>query len=128
MAYINIVPGCAEFYRIHMMKKGSPLVTSPLVKTGIVSPFCKVCYDAAKTPEIYNSHFTYKMKNKKVIAVCPIIQTNKCSVCRVTGHLEKYCNKAKCIREQKIYIYKRDTQIEVLRSRIPRASPIKIQY
>ena len=109
MAQINIVPGCAEFYKIHMMKKGSPLlssplVSSPLVKTGIVSPFCKVCYDAAKTPDIYNSHFTYKMKNKKVIAICPIIQTNKCSVCRVTGHLEKYCSKAKCIREQK-YIF-----------------------
>jgi len=93
---MNIVPGCAEFYRVHMIKKGSPLV-----KTGMVSKFCKVCYDAAKTPEIYNSHFTYKMKNKKVIAICPIIQTNKCSVCRVTGHLEKYCSKAKRIRKKK---------------------------
>ena len=121
---MNIVPGCAEFYRVNILRTAG----SPLVKTGIVSKFCKVCYDAAKIPEIYNSHFTYKLKNKRVIAVCPIIQTNKCSVCKVTGHLEKYCSKAKRIREQKIYIQKRDTQMEVLRSRIPKTVPIKIKY
>ena len=53
---------------------------------------CKVCRDAGKSKEIYNSH---KTKNGRGKIVCPTLLNNTCHCCKQKGHTVKYCPETK---------------------------------
>lgn len=52
------------------------------------TPFCKVCMDAGKGPEIYKSHY---VKNDTGNVICPTLLALECRFCFKTGHTVKYC-------------------------------------
>lgn len=53
---------------------------------------CKVCRDAGKSEEEYNSH---KTKNGRGKIVCPTLLSNTCHCCKQKGHTVKYCPDSK---------------------------------
>jgi hypothetical protein len=52
------------------------------------TPFCKVCMDAGKGPEIYNSHY---VKGDAGKVTCPTLLALECRFCFKSGHTVKYC-------------------------------------
>ena len=52
--------------------------------------YCKVCMDAGKPKEMYNSHW---VKNHCGIVVCPTLLSMKCQNCSIMGHTMKFCIK-----------------------------------
>lgn len=52
------------------------------------TPFCKVCMDAGKSPEIYKSHY---VKNDTGNVICPTLLALECRFCFKVGHTVKYC-------------------------------------
>ena len=72
------------------------------------TPFCRVCFNAGESSEVYSSHYTKDFsKNSKGIIVCPLILQSECSYCHKKGHWKKYCTVLK--RRNKEYM-KRTTQ------------------
>lgn len=52
------------------------------------TPFCKVCMDAGKGPEIYKTHY---VKNDTGNVICPTLLALECRFCFKSGHTVKYC-------------------------------------
>lgn len=52
------------------------------------TPFCKVCMDAGKGPEVYNTHY---VKGDAGKVICPTLLSMECRFCFKTGHTVKYC-------------------------------------
>lgn len=54
--------------------------------------YCKVCKDAGKKVEEYESH---NIRDKFGKTVCPTLLSQKCNYCKEPGHTVKYCQKVK---------------------------------
>jgi hypothetical protein len=57
------------------------------------SSFCKVCFDAGDTEQVYTSHYVRDSVGGKV--VCPRLLETVCRYCFENGHTLKYCEKLK---------------------------------
>ena len=62
-----------------------------LGRTPNILPYCKVCHDAGKSAEIYNSHFIRKTRDPNSPVVCPTLLNQQCRYCKQSGHTTKYC-------------------------------------
>lgn len=58
-----------------------------------VTPFCKVCFDAKKTHDIYTSHYVRENRNRDSKVVCPTLTAQTCNYCHKNGHSIGYCPK-----------------------------------
>ena len=54
-------------------------------------PFCKVCFDTGKNPELFSSHFIKNVPGPKGIIVCPTLLALSCLKCNNRGHTISYC-------------------------------------
>jgi hypothetical protein len=54
-----------------------------------IKPFCKVCFDAGKPFDEYQSHYVRDAPGGKVI--CPTILAQKCRYCLESGHTLSHC-------------------------------------
>lgn len=59
--------------------------------------FCKICFDAKKSPEEYTSHAIRYNGN----VTCPILMNIQCHNCNEKGHTTSYCKKQKTKRSSK---------------------------
>ena len=61
--------------------------------TKSVKAFCKVCYDAGKSEEIYTSHFVKDAPGKEGKVVCPYLLSLSCGYCKKerAGHTTRHC-------------------------------------
>lgn len=57
----------------------------------VVTPFCKVCYDAGLPTENFTSHFVKDQPGPNGKVVCPTLLAQKCLICGVPGHTSSYC-------------------------------------
>jgi hypothetical protein len=51
-------------------------------------PFCKVCFDAKKPKEVYESHF---VKDREGKVTCVTLLEQECRYCYKKGHTVKFC-------------------------------------
>ena len=56
-----------------------------------VKPFCKVCYDAGKSEELYSNHFIRATSDPQSKVVCPTLLNQRCLQCGTKGHTRNYC-------------------------------------
>lgn len=75
-------------------------------KLQVVSPFCKVCKDAGKSPDLYYSHFPASKGKNNIL--CPTLLSQECRYCHEKGHTPKYCPILKAKEEKKIPFEKRE--------------------
>jgi hypothetical protein len=69
-------------------------------------PFCKVCFDAKKPAEVYESHW---VKDREGKVTCVTLNSQECRYCYKQGHTVKFCpviaeqnsNKERAERRQK---------------------------
>ena len=61
--------------------------------TKSVKAFCKVCYDAGKSEDVYTSHFVKDAPGKEGKVVCPYLLSLSCGYCRKdrAGHTTRHC-------------------------------------
>ena len=55
--------------------------------------FCKVCYDAGKSEDVYTSHFVKDAPGKEGKVVCPYLLSLSCGYCKKdrVGHTTRHC-------------------------------------
>lgn len=53
--------------------------------------FCKVCFDAGKSEQVYRSHYVRSEPGPKGKVVCPILLAVECNYCKEKGHTIKFC-------------------------------------
>lgn len=53
--------------------------------------FCKVCFDAGKDEQCYNSHFVKDRPGPNGKIVCPTLLSTECRYCKETGHFKSHC-------------------------------------
>jgi hypothetical protein len=58
-----------------------------------VKPMCKVCFDAGRPAEEYNSHYVRATRDPDSEVTCPILLKTCCEYCSEYGHTVKYCPK-----------------------------------
>ena len=58
-----------------------------------VKSFCKVCYDAGKSEDVYTSHFVKDAPGKEGKVVCPYLLSLSCGYCKKerAGHTTRHC-------------------------------------
>ena len=56
--------------------------------------FCKVCFDAGESKEVFTSHFVRESPNPKSKVTCPLLLGNECQCCGEIGHTPRYCPKS----------------------------------
>ena len=54
--------------------------------------YCKVCFDAKKTQNIYTSHNVRDLKSG--VTICPTLLSQDCRYCHKSGHTVKFCKEA----------------------------------
>lgn len=57
----------------------------------VSKPFCKVCFDSGKNPELFSSHFIKNVPGPRGIVVCPTLLALSCLKCNRRGHTVSYC-------------------------------------
>ena len=76
-------------------KNNSRRYNSPRRHTGhkgaAKTPFCKVCYDAGRPKEEYQSHYVKDRPGPHGKVVCPFLLNQECSYCHKKGHTPKQC-------------------------------------
>ena len=68
-------------------------------------PFCKVCKDAGKTPDEYNTHWVKTLEGE---VCCPTLLSQSCRYCHQSGHTVKFC---KVIEKEK-YVEQRNSNVQ----------------
>ena len=53
--------------------------------------FCKVCFDAGKTEDVYKSHYVRSNPGPTGVVTCPLLLSTECKYCHKTGHTVKFC-------------------------------------
>ena len=55
--------------------------------------FCKVCYDAGKSEDVYTSHYVKDAPGKEGKVVCPYLLSLSCGYCKKerAGHTTRHC-------------------------------------
>ena len=54
-------------------------------------PFCKICFDAGKSPLEYESHYVRSSTGPDSKVVCPTLLALNCRFCHESGHTVNYC-------------------------------------
>ena len=100
-------------------KNNSRRYNSPRRHTGhkgaAKTPFCKVCYDAGRPKEEYQSHYVKDRPGPHGKVVCPLLLNQECSYCHKKGHTPKQCPE---IAAKNARIAERKRQLE-LQARAP---------
>ena len=55
------------------------------------TPFCKICYDAGRPKEEYQSHYVKDRPGPHGKVVCQLLLNQQCSYCHKKGHTPKHC-------------------------------------
>ncbi len=55
------------------------------------TPFCKVCFDAGRPKEEYQSHYVKDRPGPHGNVVCPLLLNQECNYCHEKGHTPKQC-------------------------------------
>jgi hypothetical protein len=62
-----------------------------VARNGSKKTFCKVCFDAGKSEEVYNSHFVRTSPNPSAQVCCPTLLGQECRRCGKKGHTVSRC-------------------------------------
>ena len=54
-------------------------------------PFCKVCFDAGKSDQLYTSHYLRSTPGPDGKVICPTLLNQRCLTCGQNGHTSSYC-------------------------------------
>ena len=64
----------------------------------IKKPFCKVCFDAKKPREVYESHW---VRDREGNVTCITLNEQECRYCYKKGHTVKFCNEVARINKER---------------------------
>ena len=96
-------------------KNNSRRYNSPRRHTGhkgaAKTPFCKVCYDAGRPKEEYQSHYVKDRPGPHGKVVCPFLLNQECSYCHKKGHTPKQCPEV-AAKNARIAEYKRQQEMQ----------------
>jgi len=73
---------------LQILKMSRSIKSNKRVSPEAPKPFCKVCQDAGKSPEIVQSHFVKDLQGK---VICPTLLSQECRYCFKLGHTVKFC-------------------------------------
>jgi len=76
-------------------------------QNGVKKPFCKVCFDAKKPKEIYESHW---VKDREGNVTCITLNEQECRYCYKSGHTVKFCEALARANKDKERVAKNEEQ------------------
>ena len=80
-------------------------------KGAVKTPFCKICYDAGRPKEEYQSHYVKDRPGPHGKVVCPLLLNQECSYCHKKGHTPKQCPEI-AAKNARIAEYKRQQAMQ----------------
>ena len=86
-----IAPNSTKPHQSTMSCRVNTNKNSTVARNAPKKPFCKVCFDAGKSEEMYSSHFVRASPNPTAQVCCPTLLGQECRRCGKKGHTVSRC-------------------------------------